>query len=50
VWKIWAKALGDKASNDKKEVDKVALLRTIFVVLTVIAEIHIIANFWITHT
>lgn len=50
MWKIWAKALGEKASKDDREADKVAVLRTIFVVLTVITEIHIILNFWITHT
>lgn len=50
MWKIWAKALGEKASKDDREADKVAILRTCFIVLTVITEIHIIANFWITHT
>ena len=48
-WSVWAKALGEKASNDSKTADKVALIRTAFVVLTVITEIHIIANYWMTH-
>ena len=48
-WRIWAKALGEKASKDNKEADKVAILRTCFVVLTVITEVHIILNFWMTH-
>lgn len=49
-WRMWAKALGEKSGKDDKEADKIAFLRTIFVVLTVITEIHIILNFWITHT
>jgi hypothetical protein len=49
MWKIWAKALGEKASNDSKTADQVALIRTIFILLTVITEIHIIANYWVTH-
>ena len=49
LWKIWAKALGEKASNDSKTADQVALIRTIFILLTVVTEIHIIANYWMTH-
>lgn len=49
MWKLWAKALGEKASTDRKEADRVALIRTLFVILTIITEIHIIANFWMTH-
>lgn len=49
IWKLWAKALGEKASKNDKEADTVAWIRTIFIVLTVITEIHIIANVWLTH-
>lgn len=49
-WRLWAKALGEKSGRTDREADKVAILRTLFVVLTVITEIHIILNFWITHT
>jgi hypothetical protein len=48
-WRLWAKALGEKSGKDDKEADKIAVLRTIFVILTVVTEIHIILNFWITH-
>lgn len=48
-WKIWAKALGEKASNDSKTADKVALIRTAFIVLTIVTEIHIIVNVWLNH-
>lgn len=46
-WRLWAKALGEKAGSSDKEADKVALLRTAFVIFTIITEIHIIANFWL---
>ena len=49
-WRLWAKALGEKSGRTDREADKVAILRTLFVVLTVITEIHIILNFWMTHT
>ena len=49
LWRIWAKALGPKASDDKKEADRVARLRTAFFVMTIITEIHIIANVWLNH-
>lgn len=49
LWRIWAKALGEKASQDNKESDRVALVRTLFIVLTIITELHIIANFWFSH-
>jgi|SaaInl59LU_5_DNA_1037362.scaffolds.fasta_scaffold147594_2 hypothetical protein len=48
-WRLWSKALGDKASPDKKEADRVAIVRTLFIILTIICELHIIANFWLTH-
>lgn len=41
IWKIWAKALGQKASESNKEADKVAIIRTI------IALIYLITNFFI---
>lgn len=31
VWRIWAKALGEKASADASEADRVALIRTMIV-------------------
>lgn len=49
LWKLWAKALGEKASADTKEADRVAFIRTVIVILAIITELHIIANFWKTH-
>jgi len=49
LWRYFAKAIGDKASDNKKEADIVALIRAIFVILTLITEVHIILNFYFTH-
>ena len=49
LWRLWAKAIGTKASKDDKEADRVALVRTLFILLTIVTEIHIIVNFWMTH-
>ncbi len=44
MWRLWAKALGEKASADNKEADKVALIRTIIVLIYVLTNIFIIAG------
>jgi flagellar biosynthesis protein FliP len=44
MWRIWAKALGEKATPCNKESDKVALIRTLFIVQSVVANIFLIAN------
>ena len=44
MWRIWAKALGEKASNDDKEADRVATIRTFIIVSYVITNIFIIAG------
>jgi hypothetical protein len=49
LWRLWAKALGEKASADNKEADRIAIIRTLFVLLTVITEIHIIINVYLNH-
>jgi formate/nitrite transporter FocA (FNT family) len=49
MWKLWAKAMGSKASDNDKEADKVAIIRTILWLFVVITEIHIIANVWLNH-
>ena len=49
LWRLWCKALGEKASSDNKEADRVAMVRTTFIVLTIITELHIIANFYMSH-
>jgi|VirMetMinimDraft_7_1064189.scaffolds.fasta_scaffold03900_4 hypothetical protein len=43
-WKIWCKALGNKAFSDNKDADKVAYIRTSWALLNIITCICIIAN------
>jgi hypothetical protein len=44
MWRIWAKALGEKASNNDREADRVAIIRTLIIVSYVITNIFIIAG------
>jgi hypothetical protein len=44
MWKLWAKALGEKASKDNKEADNVAIIRTIIVISYIITNCFIIAG------
>ena len=44
IWRIWAKALGEKASTDNTEADKIALIRTIIVSIYLITNIVIVAG------
>jgi hypothetical protein len=44
LWKLWAKALGQKASKCKNESDNVALIRTIIFFSYLITNLFIIAG------
>ena len=44
VWRVWAKALGEKASKHDHEADRVALIRTLIFASYLITNIAIIAN------
>ena len=44
MWYIWAKALGEKASNDERTADNVAIIRTMIVLCYVITNLFIIAG------
>lgn len=45
VWKIWADTLGVKADiNDDKHSDKVAIIRTLILLVYLITNIFIIIN------
>jgi hypothetical protein len=44
MWRMWAKALGEKASEDNKEADRVAFIRTAIVLCYVITNIFIVAG------
>ena len=42
LWRLWAKALGEKASSDNKEADKIAFIRTCIVMVYLITNIVIV--------
>lgn len=44
MWRLWAKALGEKASHDKSEADKVAVIRTIIVLIYIITNLFIVSG------
>jgi len=44
VWRIWAKALGEKSGKTDKEADRIALIRTVIVLCYVITNMFIIAG------
>ena len=44
IWRLWAKALGEKASPDNLEADKIAIIRTIIVLVNFITCFFIMAN------
>lgn len=43
-WRLWAKALGEKSGNTDKEADKIALIRTLVLMLYLITNLFIIAG------
>lgn len=44
LWHLWAKALGQKASNKNCEADKVALIRTLIFTTYLITNCFIVAG------
>jgi hypothetical protein len=44
VWRLWAKALGEKASECDRESDKIALVRTVIAGINLITCLFIIAG------
>jgi hypothetical protein len=44
MWRIWAKALGQKASSDPREADLVAIIRTLILVVYMITNAFIMAG------
>ena len=47
MWRLWAKALGEKASDNDKEADVVAIIRTIlflFIMYGAVTNTFIIAG------
>ncbi len=44
MWRLWAKSLGEKASSDSREADKIAIIRTIIVLVYLVTNIVIVAG------
>jgi len=44
MWRIWAKAIGQKDGNSDKEADAIAILRTMLILFAVITNVIIIAG------
>lgn len=44
VWKLWAKALGEKSGSTNNEADKIAIIRTVIVLTYIITNAFIIAG------
>ena len=44
MWRLWAKALGEKAGSDDREADKVAIIRSVIVLCYIITNLFIIAG------
>jgi hypothetical protein len=44
IWRLWAKALGEKAGSTDQEADRVAVIRTIILAVYVITNLFIIAG------
>jgi len=42
MWKYWCKAIGTKAYADNKKADRVAIIRTLWVLLNIVTCLFII--------
>ena len=44
IWRLWAKALGDKSGKNDREADFVAVIRTLIFIQLVVTNCFIIAG------
>ena len=44
MWRIWARALGEKVGEDNKRADKVAFIRTIIILQAIVTNVLIAIN------
>lgn len=44
MWRLWAKALGQKDGRDEREADKIAIIRTIIMFQLVVTNMFIISG------
>jgi uncharacterized membrane protein YwzB len=43
-WRLWSKALGEKAGKTDQEADRVAMIRTLIVLCYIVTNMFIIAG------
>lgn len=48
LWRLWAKALGEKIGESNKEADKVAFFRTMIILQAIITNLLISINILVT--
>lgn len=44
MWRLWAKAIGEKSGKDDAESDRIAIIRTVIVLFYILTNIFIIAG------
>lgn len=44
LWRLWAKSLGEKYGSNDKEADKIAVIRSIIVIVNFITCLFILAG------
>ena len=44
MWRLWARALGEKVGENNKRADKVAFIRTVIILQAIITNILIAIN------
>jgi hypothetical protein len=44
LWRIWAKSLGEKAGSTDAEADKIAMIRTVIVLIYILTNFCIVAG------
>ena len=44
MWRIWAKALGEKSGSNDSEADRIAIIRTCIVVCYLLTNLAIVAG------
>ena len=44
VWRVWAKAIGEKAGSNDTEADIIAVIRTMIVIVYIVTNLFIVAG------
>jgi len=44
MWRLWCKALGEKAGGSNTEADRIAWIRTFLIIQAIITNVFIISN------